>query len=202
MAGFNTSLSTLLQLVSFISPILLGFFMFMISIFNENVKGFVYIAGALMALWINTILNNTIAEPGPESASAICNYLSGGVGTNRNPAPNSMLLAFTSSYLLIPMIMNGQYNPSIVAILMLLMGVDGWTQIKNKCSDGGGVFMGLLVGSILGIVWFTILSSTGQKDLLYFQEVASTRSQCEKPSDQQFKCSVYKNGQLISNNIS
>ncbi len=202
MAGFNTSLSTLLQLLSFISPILLGFFMFMISIFNENVKGFVYIAGALMALWINDILNNTIAEPGSKDASVICNYLSGGVGTNRNPSPNSMMLAFTSTYLLIPMIMNGQNNPSIIAMLFLLMGVDGWTQIKNKCSGSGGVFMGILVGSILGIVWFAILSSTGQKDLLYFQEVSSTRTQCEKPSDQQFKCSVYKNGQLISNSIS
>ena len=202
MAGFNTSLSTILQLVSFISPILLGFFMFMISIFNQNIKGFIYIAGALVALSINNILNNTIAEKSSEQQSVVCNYLSGGVGTNRNPAPNSMILSFTAAYLIIPMIMNKQTNPSIISILLLLIGIDGWTQIKNKCSNAGGVVMGILVGLILGIVWFTLLSSTGNKKLLYFDEVNSTRSQCEKPTDQQFKCSVYKNGQLISNNIS
>jgi uncharacterized membrane protein YraQ (UPF0718 family) len=100
------------------------------------------------------------------------------------------------------MITSNQTNPSIIAMLFLLLGIDGWTQITNKCSDAGGVFMGILVGTILGIVWFTLLKSTDNKNLLYFEEVSSTRTQCEKPSEQQFKCSVYKNGQLLSNNIS
>ena len=92
MPAFNTSISSILQLISFISPVLLGFFMFMISIFNQNVKGFIYIAGVLGALSINNILNNTIGgNEQMEDQSAICNYLSGGVGTNRNPAPNSVV---------------------------------------------------------------------------------------------------------------
>ena len=203
MPAFNTSISSILQLISFISPVLLGFFMFMISIFNQNVKGFIYIAGVLGALSINNILNNTIGgNEQMEDQSAICNYLSGGVGTNRNPAPNSVVLAFTTVYLLVPMIMNKQTNVSMIAILFLLLGIDGWTQIKNRCSDGAGVFMGVLVGTILGIVWFFLLDSTGNSNLLYFDEVRSTREQCSRPSQERFKCSVYKNGQLISSDIS
>ena len=78
MPAFNTSISSILQLVSFISPVLLGFFMFMISIFNQNVKGFIYIAGVLGALSINNILNNTIGGKDiVDGQSPICNYLSG-----------------------------------------------------------------------------------------------------------------------------
>lgn len=198
----SPNLSTILQLISFISPILLGFFLFMTSVFNQNIKGFIYIAGVLVALSINNILIKTIGGNPIQGQSIICNYLGGTNTQNRNPAPSTMMIAFTSAYLLIPMITSKQTNPSIIAILFLLLGIDGWTQITNKCSDSGGVFMGALVGTILGGVWFVLLDSTGNKNLLYFDEVASTKTQCDKPSDQKFKCSVYKNGTLISNNIS
>ena len=43
--------------------------------------------------------------------------------------------------------------------------------------------------------------STGNDNLLYFGKYTSNNVQCSKPSKQTFKCSVYKNGRLISRNI-
>ena len=41
--------TNILQFASFISPFILGFFLVMSSIFNQDLKGFVYLAGVLMS---------------------------------------------------------------------------------------------------------------------------------------------------------
>ena len=53
-------LSNILQLFSAMSPLLLGFFLVMSSLFNQNLKGIVYLAGVLIASVINIFLMNQI----------------------------------------------------------------------------------------------------------------------------------------------
>jgi hypothetical protein len=64
-----------------------------------------------------------------------------------------------------------------------------------------GSILGGLVGLILGATWFSVFHHSGYDSLLYFDELTSNRIACSRPSKQTFKCSVYKNGQLISSNI-
>ena len=193
------SLPNILQLISFISPILLGFFLFMTSIFNQNIKGFVYLAGLLLANSINDILIKTMGTPPDPGRSMACDMFS--LPSATEPAPSSMMIAFTATYLMLPMIYNNQTNISIIAMLLTIFGLDAWTKLQNKCSPGSGIFLGGLVGILLGLTWFTVLSGSGFKKLLYFEETVSNRLKCERPTEQQFKCAVYKNGQLVSNNI-
>ena len=40
-----------------------------------------------------------------------------------------------------------------------------------------------------------------KSSLLYFDEFISNNVVCSRPTEQTFRCSVYKNGELISNNI-
>ena len=49
-------------------------------------------------------------------------------------------------------------------------------------------------------MYFFILVVLG-KEFLYFNELGSNNVVCKRPSEQTFKCSVYKNGELISSNI-
>jgi hypothetical protein len=42
---------------------------------------------------------------------------------------------------------------------------------------------------------------SGYDSLLYFDELESNNVTCSRPSKQTFKCSVYKNGELISSNV-
>ena len=42
-----------------------------------------------------------------------------------------------------------------------------------------------------------IIDQSGHKDLLFFNEIASDKAICEKPTRKTFKCQVFKNGQLI-----
>jgi hypothetical protein len=96
---------------------------------------------------------------------------------------------------------NSQMNYPVVATLLVLFAVDTVTRMANKCTTLGGSMLGGLVGIILGILWYGMFHLLGYDDLLYFDELETNRVLCKKPSKQTFKCSVYKNGQLISSNI-
>ena len=61
--------------------------------------------------------------------------------------------------------------------------------------------LGALVGFILGTLWYTLFHTSGYDSLLYFDELRSNKVVCSRPAKQSFKCSVYKNGQLVSSNI-
>ena len=79
--------------------------------------------------------------------------------------------------------------------------MDAVVKVTNKCTTVQGSLVGSLVGTLLGIVWYSILHSAGADSLLYFDEVESNNVVCSKPSTQTFKCSVYKNGQLVQSGV-
>ena len=56
----------------------------------------------------------------------------------------------------------------------------------------GGIVAGIASSSIMYYV---------KRDLLFINETASNAEVCSMPSKQQFKCSVYKNGELVSSSV-
>jgi len=202
MSAIELNLSNLIQLFSTLSPILIGFFFIMLSIVNQSVKGLIYISGALIASVINLILMNVVRSPSNVSASAVCNLIELPFMTRYNsPSMSSMFIAFTLAYIILPMKINNQVNYGIIISLLLALGLDGLTKIQNGCTNMMGTILGMVVGLILGALWFSLFHITGNDDLLYFNELKSNSVVCKKPSKQTFKCSVYKNGQLVSSNI-
>ena len=194
--------TNIMQLLAAIAPLLVGFFLVMSSLFNQNLKGLVYLAGVLIATVINIPLMNQIASPVDPNASINCNLVEIPYLTEFNsPAPSSLFLAFTIAYLVMPMKYNNQMNYTVLAALLCLTGLDAVSKVTNKCTTMGGSFLGMLVGFILGAIWYTLFHTAGYDSLLYFDELQSNNVVCAKPSKQTFKCSVYKNGELISSNI-
>ena len=82
-----------------------------------------------------------------------------------------------------------------------MLAVNSVTKVLKKCTTYGGTVLGTLVGLVMGGVWYSIFHMSGYDSLLYFDELKSNNVQCSRPSKQSFKCSVYKNGQLISSNV-
>lgn len=202
MAGIQLSFSNIMQLFSALAPVFISFFLVMLSIFNQNVKGIIFIAGAVLATVFNILLMNLIKSPISPEASQICNLIEFPLITRYNsPAATSLFISFTMAYLFMPMYTNDQMNYPVIASLLVLLAVDTITRLNNKCSTLGGSLLGGLVGIILGILWYSMFHLIGYDDLLYFDELDSNRVLCKKPSKQTFKCSVYKNGQLMSSNI-
>ena len=62
MPGIELTLSNIFQFFSFLAPTLLVFFLFLSSLFNQNIKGLIYIAGILLSLLLNVVFMNLIGS--------------------------------------------------------------------------------------------------------------------------------------------
>ena len=116
------TLPNIIQLASALAPILLGFFMVMLSILNQNVKGIVYLGGVLIATVINVFIMNTIKSETSQNASAVCSIVELPYLTRFNsPNPSSVFIAFTKfAYLFLPMKYNNLMNYPVIAALLAL----------------------------------------------------------------------------------
>ena len=200
--AISLTLSNVLQFFSFISPTLLVFFMFMSSLFNQNLKGIVYISGLIICSIINIVFMNLVGSGRDENEAFSCSIFDIPLVSQFNsPYPSCMIIAFTIAYLALPMKYNKQMNYIVLAFLMSLLVVDMLTKVQNKCTTYPGSVMGALVGFIFGTLWYIIFHGLGFDSLLYFDELRSDNVICSRPTKQTFKCSVYKNGELISSNI-
>jgi hypothetical protein len=200
--AIQLNFTNILELFSLLSPFLLGFFLVMSSLFNQNLKGIVYLAGVLIATIINIFLMNQLGNEKFTDAAMSCDFISlPFMGRFNSPAPSSLFIAFTLAYLVLPMKANNQINYVILAALLSLLLLDGITKVNKRCTTAGGTFLGTLVGLIFGTLWYTLFHISGYDSLLYFDELRSNNVVCSRPSKQSFKCSVYKNGELVSSNI-
>lgn len=200
--AIQLSLSNIMQLLSALSPILLGFFLVMLSILNQNVKGIVYLAGALLASVFNILLMTMLKSPVLPNAAMSCNIVELPFLMQYNsPNPSSVFIAFTFAYLFLPMKFNNLINYPVIAALLSIFAMDSVTKVSNSCTTIAGSVLGGLVGLLLGACWYGLFKAAGADDLLYFDEMDSNNVICKKPSKQTFKCSVYKHGKLVSSNI-
>jgi hypothetical protein len=197
--AMQLSFSNIFQLFSTLSPILLGFFLVMISMFNQDIKGLVYLGGVLIASLINLLLMNTIKHKTDPDMSPSCNLIEFPFNLNEynSPAFNNMFISFTFFYLFMPMKYITTINFPVLISIISIFCIDTITKMMNKCISISGALIGTLVGAILGIVWFIIFYSTDNKDMLFFNSEPSNNVVCSRPKEQSFKCSVYKNGEII-----
>lgn len=199
--------SNLFNFFSFMTPFLLVFFLVMISIFNMDIKGFIYLGGILMASIINIFLMNIIKNNSDPNRNPLCGILNIPFlfSTNNlrfdNPSLNSLIISFTISYLVLPMMFNKQMNYMVIVSLFSLFIIDTFSQITNKCTKMAGSILGAMVGFLLGAIYYTLIQQSGNKNLLYFEEFQSNNVICKRPRKQQFKCRVFKNGELVDSTI-
>lgn len=198
--AMQLNLSNILQFFSAISPLLLTFCLVLMSFFNQDIKGLVYLGGILIASLINLFLLNTFQVKPENGIPPSCNLIDFPFNLNEyvSPAFNSMFISFTLLYLMMPMSYISSMNYPIVIFVSSLLILDAVTKYMGGCTTISGIFLGSIVGSVLGIIWFVLLYSTGHKDLLFFNLEPSNNVVCSRPGKQTFKCNVYKGGQLIS----
>ena len=195
-AGMKFGLNDVLSAVALISPFLLAFLMVMISIINSNIKGFIYLLGLIILFVIIVLFQNTIRAP-IDTTNKFCNLLN--ISQYSVPSFNSALYLYTILYILLPMITMEMVNFPLIIVFVLLYVLDSIVKYTNKCSSLIGIIMGSVLGLFFGISWFLLIRSTGQKGLLYYDDLVSNKIACTRPTKQNFKCQFYKNGELIQN---
>jgi len=195
-SGMNLNLTDFISLISLISPFLIAFLMVMISVINSNVKGLIYLLGLIILFVIVFLFQTTLRVP-MDKTNQFCNIFS--ISQFSVPSFNSALYLYTIFYTLLPMITMHMVNFPLIIVFLLLYITDCIIKYRNRCTSPVGIIMGSILGLFFGISWFIIIRATGQKGLLYYDDLVSNKIACSRPTKQNFKCQVYKNGELIQN---
>ena len=191
--------SNIVQLFSIFAPLFLGTFLVLVSIFNQNIKGMIYLGGVLLASVINYIVSRMIGSEPLENEGSICNLVEFPLISSRFNVPNynSMVIGFTLMYLLLPMLSNNQINFWIIGTIVSIFAVDAYVKLQYFCTVPRGITIGGIVGLSLGALWYFLFKLNNFESLLFFNDLTSNNVVCKRPQNQTFKCSVYKNGQVI-----
>ena len=112
------------------------------------------------------------------------------------PTISTYFLTFTLFFSLVPMLMSGNTNYFFISLIIFLLVSDTVTKFSFQCVNLNGVFLSIVTGVLLGCLSaFGIYSM--DPELLFFGGLQSNNVTCNKPNKKTFKCSVYKNGQLL-----
>lgn len=141
---------------------------------------------------------NMIKQPVDPQQAYSCDLINIPYATQYNsPAFSSVFISFSMIYLILPMIYNNTINYGVLIFFLSIFCIDAYSKIMKRCTQPSGALFGLVIGSICGIIWYTLIDAAGFQNLLYFDELKSNKTICSRPSQQNFKCKVYKNGEVI-----
>jgi hypothetical protein len=182
---------------SFFSPIILSVVMLSLSFVFQNFKGFIFL-GYLLGVCL--IRNYVYMLNGSETLKAdntICSSIQ--YSKYGNPTFSAFVFAFTIMYISFPMFSNGEVNFWIFGGLLAYFFLDMFIKVYKKCVvKTGDLFLNVLLGLASSALIVTLMYAGGSSKFLFFNETSSTKEVCSVPKNQTFRCSLYKNGELIS----
>ena len=203
MAGIQLNFTNIAKFISLTGQFLLIFFLVMLSIFNQDYKGLFYVFGIMIFIGFNILLTNLYKDgTNIKRLPYYCNLFEiSNLSQYSYPSQSSMIISFTLIYLLLPMIFNNQMNFSVLSTLITMLVIDTYSKNDMECNNYNNSLAGIFFGLMFGAIWYFIILYTLGKRFLYFNVLGSNNVVCNRPSKQTFKCSVYKNGKLITSNI-
>lgn len=209
--NMNDTTMTTIYSLSFYSPIIVTIGVFMFAIFSGRIgNGLFYI----FCLFIVTALRSLIlfiygnSPISTQDIPNICN--TGSFLPYTNLTYSTFILAFSLFYFLTPMIIVSSKNKidvinySLLMFFFVYIFFDIFVKKTLNCIYSFfsmNLFSDLLGGVALGILISGGIFMTSLKKNLFINELTNDNEVCSMPSKQKFKCSVYKNGELISSSI-
>jgi hypothetical protein len=184
--------------ISFYSPIILAIVMVSLSFFFQNFKGFIFL-GFLIGL---SVLRNFIYMMGGSTSTQSDRTVCTSVQYSKygNATFSAFVFAFTIMYLSLPMFINNSVNYWIFIGLIIYFFLDIFIKLFKGCIiKAGELFLNVVTGLVSSAAIVMLMYSGGSSKYLFFNETQSNKDVCTMPSNQTFKCNVYKNGELIGN---
>jgi hypothetical protein len=181
--------------ISLIGPYtLIGFFA-LHSIFNTNIKGIIYVIGVLVLCMLSKLVGVTYISG--DDTVKVCNLIGPQSFFDKGVPFGTLVYTFTFMYLFIPMLIMSMMNYPLLMTLMLMIGVDTTIQLNMECTQPPMLLLSVIIAMIWGGIYSYIISLISP-DMLYHTDYLSDKQVCSMPSEQKFKCKVYRNGELIT----
>jgi hypothetical protein len=200
MAG-NLNIVSLLYICFRLAPFIIICVFAFSSLFNQDVKGIVFLMGLLGACFVAILSGEPLKyfiKPGdPPNDRAnntqICNIFALTDTGPLSTIPLSLVVfSFTLSYL---STLVTYYNvvmqniPMFVTFPLLIIADVFWIR-KNDCSSTLECVIAGIIGVLIGIGWGSLVIGTNDQNYSYFSGYGPRRDKCFVPSEQHFKCSV------------
>ena len=191
----------LLLHLSFMSPAFIVVFMLMTSTINQDVKAFVWLAWAILGIFLVGALQPLFASKNQETCTNVFSIKNLGIpwlGQYDSPSMSCFLIAFTIAYLAVPMHAYNSWNYYAILGFLFFLVIDITAKLRTTCTTLAGVVSGCIIGVAYGIACYAVVKAAKGDNMLYFNGGSTNNVYCSKPSQQTFKCYVYKNGEIIS----
>jgi hypothetical protein len=176
-----------------LAPFILVCYFTLGSIFNQDLKGIIYLIGLLFACFITAGLGNIpMFQIG--DLPQLCKSISLSKDGPISKVPFGItILSYTFFYLFYIIAKNGLWanNAPTFILFPILIVCDAIWNLQNGCGSKVGLFMSFCVGAIIGTIWATIISASGSTELQFFNGL-SNKETCSRPSKSVFKCTYVK----------
>jgi len=195
----NTGLISqdIIDVMIYYSPIILSFCILIICVFYQTSKGVFFFLFVTFFGIIRKVLSKALFTKPTTIVNKNCSTFNI-FQSDKTDGFVVYFVTFVTGYILAPMFIKNNYNIPVIVILGLYMLMVIFFHKKDNCSSISVIFSNVFYGVICVIISVVILISAGLSDSLFNEDLQSDATICSMPSKQSFKCSVYKNGEIIS----
>lgn len=200
------NLISILYLFFRLAPFIIVSYFGLQSIFNQDLKGVIFLIGLLVTSVITVIVGNILPmqtkNDGVMSdfARKICNQLTIGSNGPVSKLPLSQtVFGYTLAYLAYFIGINNlasQNIPTFIIFPILIVADIIWNTTQG-CSTNILLLTSLIIGGILGTLWGMIIEATNVPGLAYFSGI-SNKDVCSRPTKSLYRCrAVNKNSSAV-----
>ena len=193
----------IVNILSFFSPILISFSILIFSIFSMSFgKGLFYLFWLLVVTFTRIGILWMIPGTNPymEFNNPTCSM--GEILPYDNSTYSVFVLLFTFFYLTTPMYISNNINYVIITFFIIYIIFDILVKFSNGCIKSSvNLFGDIVGGGGLGATIAALIYSSPIQSYLFVNTTGSENEVCSMPSKQSFKCSVYKNGELVNSTM-
>lgn len=210
-----SSLTNLLYSLSFYAPLIVTVSILVFSIFSSSLeKAGVYLLWIFVITFLRVIVMKLVQMSQKQVVMPIPSICLTGLTEIFIPQDitySTYILCFTMFYLIMPMIMvssqshTDSMNYIVMAFFIAYILFDLFVKKSLSCIPGlftTSIFGDIIAGCGLGaLIAGPLMFGTSLRSKLFINELNSNKEVCSMPSKQQFRCSVYKNGELVGSSV-
>ena len=186
----------LIVLLTFYSPIIIALGVLSMSFIFQNFKGFIYLGFLLSVSVAREFLLMISGATQKVSANRVCDMAQ--YSKYGNTGFSIFVISFTLFYICMPMFLNKDVNWWVFGGLLFYLLMDVGIRYMKQCiTQVSDILLNLVTGAAVGLLIPGLLYVGGSSKYLFFNEISSTKEICSMPKKQNFKCAVYRNGELI-----
>jgi hypothetical protein len=184
-----------------LAPFIIVSYFALQSIFNQDLRGLIYLIGLLVTSIVVILLGNILKKFSPpkglmptDYSKIRCTQLTLGNSQPISVLPLSQtVFGYTLAYLGYFISINNLQTQNIATFIIfpILIVADMMWSTVNLCSSPKYLLISLILAALLGTLWAMIIDSTNSPDLAYMSGI-SNKDVCSKPTKSLYKCRPIK----------